>query len=174
LRGPRPRVCYNRRARAIPHNERSPVLATETAELVPVLQTAIGPVVVISGVGLLLLTMTNRLGRVVDRSRMLANQVRETDDVSKEPIRAQLRILKHRAELIRRAIALAAFCVLFAAILIICLFITALFDVEVPWLVAALFILSMGSLIASLVYFIRDVNDSLTATKLEVGEDWED
>jgi hypothetical protein len=174
LRGPEPRLCYNRRACAIPHNERFPVLATETAELLPVLQTAIGPVVVISGVGLLLLTMTNRLGRVVDRSRMLAHQVRETDDASKEPIRAQLRILKHRAELIRRAIALAAFCVLFAAVLIICLFITALFDVEVPWLVAALFILSMGSLITSLVYFIRDVNDSLTATKLEVGEDWED
>ena len=98
------------------------VLATETAELVPVLQTAIGPVVMISGVGLLLLTMTNRLARVVDRSRMLARQVRETRDEAKEPIRAQLRILKHRAGLIRRAIALATFCVLFAAILIIALF----------------------------------------------------
>ncbi len=150
------------------------MLATETAELVPVLQTAIGPVVMISGVGLLLLTMTNRLGRVVDRSRILAHQVREVPDEAKPPIRAQLRILKHRAELIRRAIALAAFCVLFAAILIICLFVTALFNVDVPWLVAALFILSMASLIASMVYFIRDVNRALVATRLEVGEDWEE
>jgi hypothetical protein len=150
------------------------VLATETAELVPVLQTAIGPVVMISGVGLLLLTMTNRLGRVVDRSRILAHQVREARDEAKPPIRAQLRILRHRAELIRRSIALAAFCVLFAAILIISLFVTALSNVDVPWLVAALFILSMASLIASMVYFIRDVNRALVATKLEVGEDWED
>jgi hypothetical protein len=150
------------------------VLATETAELVPVLQTAIGPVVMISGVGLLLLTMTNRLARVVDRSRTLARQVRATRDEAKEPIRAQLRILKHRAGLIRRAIALATFCVLFAAILIIALFVTALFSVDIPWLVAVLFILSMGSLIASIVYFIRDVNYSLAAIKLEVGEDWED
>ncbi|MFN9975717.1 MAG: DUF2721 domain-containing protein, partial [Phycisphaerae bacterium] len=31
-------------------------------DLIPVLQVAIGPVILISGVGLLLLSMTNRLG----------------------------------------------------------------------------------------------------------------
>ena len=38
-------------------------------DIVPVLQIAIGPVILISGVGLLLLTMTNRLGRAIDRAR---------------------------------------------------------------------------------------------------------
>jgi hypothetical protein len=33
------------------------------------LRDAIGPVILISGVGLLLLTMTNRLGRAIDRAR---------------------------------------------------------------------------------------------------------
>jgi len=32
-------------------------------QLIPVLQVAIGPVILISGVGLLLLSMTNRYGR---------------------------------------------------------------------------------------------------------------
>jgi len=140
--------------------------------LVTVLQTAIGPVVMISGVGLLLLTMTNRLGRIVDRSRSLAHQAREAADGEKEGIDAQLRILRQRAELVRRAIGLAAFCVLFAAILVISLFVTALFGVEIPWLIAGLFILSMACLIASMVQFIRDVNKSLNATALEVGEQW--
>jgi hypothetical protein len=36
-----------------------------------VLQTAIGPVILISGVGLLLFSMTNRSGRVIDRARLL-------------------------------------------------------------------------------------------------------
>ena len=45
------------------------------AELVPVLQVAVGPVILISGVGLLLLTMTNRFGRIIDRSRILAAQL---------------------------------------------------------------------------------------------------
>ena len=37
-------------------------------DLLPVLQVAIGPVILISGVGLLLLSMTNRLGRTIDRA----------------------------------------------------------------------------------------------------------
>lgn len=38
-------------------------------ELIPVLQTAISPMILISGLELLLLTMTNRLGRAIDRAR---------------------------------------------------------------------------------------------------------
>jgi hypothetical protein len=44
--------------------------------LIPSLQVAIGPVILVSGVGLLLLSMTNRFGRVIDRSRELATELR--------------------------------------------------------------------------------------------------
>jgi hypothetical protein len=47
------------------------------AELIPVLQVAVGPVILVSGVGLLLLTMTNRLARVIDRSRLLYRELRD-------------------------------------------------------------------------------------------------
>ncbi len=50
--------------------------ATPLNEIVPVLQVAIGPVILISGVGLLLLTMTNRLGRAIDRARQLKAELR--------------------------------------------------------------------------------------------------
>ena len=145
----------------------------DTSQLVTVLQNAVGPVVVISGVGLLLLTMTNRLGRIVDRSRALAQQARTDSGDEREKARAQLRILRQRAELVRWAIALAAFCVLFVALLVISLFVTALFGVQIAWLIAGFFIVSMGCLIASLVMFIRDINKSLHATALEVGEEWQ-
>jgi hypothetical protein len=148
------------------------VTTLETSDLVTVLQTAIGPVVLISGVGLLLLTMTNRLGRIVDRSRSLAHQTRTSTGDEQETASAQLQILRQRAELMRWAIALAAFCVLFAALLVISLFVTALFGVEAAWLVAALFILSMLCLIVSMVMFILDINKALHATALEVGEEW--
>ena len=149
------------------------MLAVETSEIVPVLQTAVSPVVLISGVGLLLLTMTNRLGRIVDRARSLAARLREAEGEDAAPLHAQLAILSQRAHMVRRSIALAAFCVLFAALLVISLFITALAGADIPWLSAAFFILSLLCLIASLVEFIRDVNRSLEATALEVGKDWE-
>ena len=44
-------------------------------QLVPILQLAIGPVILISGVGLLLLTLTNRFGRMLDRSRAIIHEV---------------------------------------------------------------------------------------------------
>jgi len=63
-----------------------PVSSVE--ELIPVLQTAIGPVILISGIGLLLLTMTNRLGRVIDRARGLSAELLTADDAARARDRA--------------------------------------------------------------------------------------
>lgn len=47
-------------------------LAMESVnELIPVLQSALGPLILISGIGLLLLIMTKCLGRAIDRARLL-------------------------------------------------------------------------------------------------------
>jgi hypothetical protein len=136
--------------------------------LIPVLQTAIGPVILISGVGLLLLTMTNRLGRVVDKARALADILSKATATTKPPIREQLRIFWRRARLLRLAITLAALSALFAAILIIIIFLTALANLESGWFMTITFVISMTCLIASLVVFIHDTNQSLTALKAEL------
>ncbi len=138
------------------------------AQLIPVLQTAIGPAILISGVGLLLLTMTNRLGRTIDRARLLAREL-ATSETERAKISAQLQVLWSRARLIRLAIALASMSALAAAILIILLFFTALWQVETAWLIGAVFIVCMLCLIGSLVVFIHDVNRALAALKLELA-----
>jgi len=139
------------------------------SELIPILQTAIGPVILISGIGMLLLTMTNRLGRVIDRSRMLSSELKRHPD-DQPPIQAQLKILQYRAVLVQRAITLSAVGVLLAAILIITLFFTALFRLEDAWLISILFIGSMLCLIGSITAFIRDVNQSLVALRMELDK----
>jgi hypothetical protein len=138
------------------------------ADLIPVLQTAIGPVILISGIGLLLLTMTNRLGRAIDRARMIGAQLTQSDDESRPALEAQLRILWSRARLIRAAIGLAAASALAAAVLVIVIFFTAILSLPTAWLVASLFVACMLSLIASLALFIHDINQSLAALKLEL------
>jgi hypothetical protein len=138
------------------------------AQLIPVLQTAIGPTILISGVGLLLLTMTNRLARTIDRTRAVARELvtKSREDRSKGC--EQMRILWKRARLIRLSIALASTSALFAAILIIALFLAALLHLESVWLISALFIICLASLIGSLVVFIHDINLALAALKLEL------
>ena len=138
--------------------------------LIPTLQIAIGPVILISGIGLLLLSMTNRLGRTVDRTRDIARQYRTGDEDVRRRATGQLEILMRRAKIIRAAIASAAVSVLLAALLIILLFVGALLSLgfTAPG-VGMLFVACMTCLIASLVLFIVDINLSLRALKLEVS-----
>src|SRR6266571_4974212 len=120
-------------------------------DLVPILQMAIGPVILISGVGLLLLSMTNRLGRVIDRSRLLAEALRKAEAAERQRLASQLKILSRRARLVRLAIILATLSVLLAGVLIIALFLAALFRLEIGAVVVILFVSCMGSLLGSLV-----------------------
>jgi hypothetical protein len=140
------------------------------SELIPVLQVAVGPVILISGVGLLLLTMTNRLARVIDRSRLLYRELRDTPSIDRASTIAQMQTLSERARMIQGAITLASVSVLQAALLVIVLFLTAVFRWEDPWLIGLLFIGCMLSLIGSLIMFIRDLHRSLVALQLEVGQ----
>ena len=137
-------------------------------ELIPVLQVAVGPAVLVSGVGLLILSLTNRLGRVVDRGRSLARELRENPQPNNTNADTQLHILSYRANLLQRAIIFAVLCVLFAAILIITLFITAALKFEDVWLIGALFVGALVSLIVSLISFLQELHQSLTAFYMDI------
>lgn len=140
-------------------------------QIVPVLQFAIGPVIVISGAGLVLLSMTNRFGRVIDRSRSLAESKLRTSMNHSHSIEDQLIILIRRARLLRAAIAFASISLLLAAFLVISLFLVELAHLEAAWLIVTIFICCMGSLIIGLLFFLADVNVSLSALKLEMGNE---
>jgi hypothetical protein len=139
-------------------------------QLIPVIQTAVGPVILISGVGLLLLSMTNRFGRVLDRARLLTSDLPAATATTREHLIVQLAILYRRAKIIRLAIILATASLLLAGLLIISLFLAALLQVEAALPVTLCFILCMASLIASLVVFLLDLQVSLTALRVELTQ----
>ena len=130
---------------------------------------SVGPVILISGVGLLLLSMTNRLGRAIDRARQLTEAYRKGTDADHERIKGQLEILWRRARLIRASIVWASSAVLLAALLIIILFVSTLLSLPTAVVIAILFGSCMGAIIISLLYFIRDINLSLHALQVEMN-----
>lgn len=144
--------------------------ATPLSEIIPVLQVAIGPVILISGVGLLLLTMTNRLGRAIDRARQLAREFQQPSQTHREPVLAQIKIIYRRAKVLRLTITLAGLSVLLAAVLITALFLTALLKWQNGLSVSLIFIAGLGSLVGSLILFIYDIHLSLVALKLEIQQ----
>jgi len=137
-------------------------------QIIPEMRDAIGPVILISGVGLLLITMTNRLGRAIDRARQLKGELPNRTEPERRQALAQVAILYRRARMIRLSITLAALSALLAATLVITLFVTALLRWEDGLLVSLIFIAGMVALFASLVAFICDINLSLRALKLEL------
>jgi hypothetical protein len=140
------------------------------SQLIPILQTAIGPVILISGVGLILLTMTNRLAQTVSRIRNLNDNLVKGDASARIKVLAQIQILMTRARIIRLAISLAAASALVVSVLIIVLFVMTLWHIEIAWIIALLFMISMICLICSLIVFIYDVNRSLVALTLELSD----
>jgi hypothetical protein len=140
------------------------------SQLIPIIQTAIGPVILISGVALLLLTMTNRLRNTINRIRNLNDSLLKTNTPGKAKVVAQIQILLRRAHLIRLAILLASASVLIVSVLIIVLFFMTLWQIEIAWVIALLFMISMVCLIGSLIVFIYDVNQSLVALTLETTD----
>ncbi|HTA31486.1 MAG TPA: DUF2721 domain-containing protein [Candidatus Cybelea sp.] len=84
-------------------------------ELIPVLQVAIAPVILISGVGLLLLSLTNRFGRAVDRTRQIHHEMRTATPAEKPRLANQVEVIYRRARLIQFSISMGALSALFAA-----------------------------------------------------------
>ena len=138
-------------------------------QLVPVLQLSIGPVILISGVGLLLLTLSNRFGRMMDRSRDLIHELSgkaHPAEVERN-LHQQLAILQRRAWILRLSITLSAVTILMVGVLILSLFVAALAQIEAAGLIVAVFCVAIVSLIGSILAFIADMNLALKAVHLD-------
>ncbi len=145
-------------------------MTTSPAQLVTILSASIAPVIVISGVGLLLLSMTNRHSKVIDRTRDLLKDLEAAQEPSRqESLLAQVRIIYRRARILRLAIVLASLSILFVAVTVLLLFTSQILGIAVEYLAIPCFGLSLFALIGSLYFFIRDVGLSLAALELETG-----
>lgn len=137
------------------------------SEIAPILQVSVSPVILISGVGLLLLSITNRYGRAIDRSRVLGDEVRRSGKIEGH-VWPQVQILLRRARLLRISIIFGVTAVLSAALLVIGIFIGAVSNYQMGSFVVIVFGACLLSLVVSLIYFLRDINLSLAALDLDV------
>lgn len=137
-------------------------------EMLSLLQNSIGPVIIISGVGLLILSMTNRFARIVDRIRLLAPTLENICEKKRPYVKAQLNILWKRSQILRVTIAFSTFTILITSFLIGLIFLSNIFMWEIPAIIAVLFVLSMLTLSISLILFAWEIEQALTAVKLEL------
>ena len=138
------------------------------SQFLPVIQLAISPMILMTGVGGLMLTLTNRMGRIVDRTRTLAEKVRNASATDRAICESQLEILWRRAKLVRQAVTFAGVSMLLSCVLVVVIFVDASIHREFGVELVVTFLASVLCLIAALVNFLRDIWVSLHALKLEV------
>jgi hypothetical protein len=136
-------------------------------DLTHAIQSAIAPVVLISGIGLLLLTLTGRLGRIVDRTRLLIRERAASAPEQQRLIEAQLRVLGRRARLVRLALGLSAASIALIGVVVTVLFVSAFVELPLSGVVVVLFVASSLSIVAAMLAFMRELQMSLTALELE-------
>ncbi len=141
-----------------------------TSSLIPIIQVSTTPVILISGMGLLLLTMTNRMGRIIDRTRLYATQLKQAGPAERQPLETQLELTWRRAKIVRLALTAATASMLMSAALVIAIFVGALLHRDLGELMLVLFAAAILFLVAALVAFLRDIFVSLAALRLEVAQ----
>lgn len=118
-----------------------------------VIQLAVAPVFLLTAIATLISAMNTRLGRIVDRRRV----VQARGNLADQEAVAELEQLARRSRLVY----LAIFCAVLAALLV-CLvvagaFLGALLSVDIARAVAGLFIAAMLAMIAGLGLFLREI-----------------
>jgi Protein of unknown function (DUF2721) len=121
------------------------------SDIARVIQLSIAPVFLITGIAGLLSVLSGRLGRTIDRSRVL-HALPGDDDIDDE-----LSVLSRRAKLIYRAITLGTTSALLVCLVIVSLFISAFVRFAIGPVIAVLFVAAIIALIAALVLFLREV-----------------
>ncbi len=118
-----------------------------------VIQQAFAPVFLLTGIGSFLTVLTNRLGRIVDRSR----QLNTLDGAKMEKFQPEISALLRRARWIYRAISLCTISALSICLSIAILFLGVEMKIDLSNTVSSLFVLAMAALITGLLCFLREI-----------------
>lgn len=119
-----------------------------------VIQLAIAPVFLLTGVGTNLMVLTNRLSRIIDRSRVLEDRL---EIAANEYYERELDTLYERRHLINYAITLSTACGLLVCLVIAMLFLSDTTDLPLDRYIAGSFVFGMVALIGSFVYLLREI-----------------
>jgi hypothetical protein len=126
-------------------------------EITSVIQLAVAPVFMLTAVGTIISALNMRLGRAVDRRRVLELGLRARSGAEDDGARAELAQIARRIHYVYLSIVFSVLSGLFVCLLIAGAFIGAFVAANLTRMVAALFVLAVASLTVSLLLFLREI-----------------
>ncbi|HNN55092.1 MAG TPA: DUF2721 domain-containing protein [Novosphingobium sp.] len=120
------------------------------------IQLALAPVFVLVAMGNILNILSTRLGRVVDRARVLQGAHMATEGMEHDLVVAEIRMIDRRIVLITHAVRLMVLTGLTIGATVALLFLEQLAGVDLQLVAGAMFLLAVLLLMAGLVLFLRE------------------
>jgi hypothetical protein len=140
----------------------------QTENVAKLIQLALGPVFLISGVGITLSMLTQRLARIVDRARKLeASREDPSSEKKLVHIDEDLRVIFRRARHINAAIALSTTSALLTTLVVTLLFASEFMPLSVGGAIAVMFVASMVCLSTAFLMFLLEVR--IATNSLRIG-----
>jgi uncharacterized protein DUF2721 len=134
----------------------------------PILQATLTPVALISGVGLLLLSMVNRYNHALDRTRQLLKE-RQCRSEDKSPTLEQsIQILFARCKIMKNAILCTTISIFFSGSIIFLTTLEGLIGLVFSTIKGIFLLFSVGLIVAATVLFVVDVLYSLHAIRIDI------
>ncbi|MCP9828773.1 DUF2721 domain-containing protein [Synechococcus sp. Lug-A] len=127
------------------------------AKLSYAIQLSVAPVFLLTGITGLLSMFTQRLARIVDRTRLLQEALARGTTLEARRLRKSLDVQKKRMFLINRAIFCVTFTALLIAAVVAVMFVSAVAVLDLAAILVPAFVLAMLMLIVGLVLFLQEV-----------------
>ncbi len=122
-----------------------------------VIQLAVAPVFLLTAISTMINAMNARLGRIVDRRRVVQDRFKAVSEAEAKESLLELRVLQYRGHLAYLGILFSVLAAFLVCLVVAGAFVGALIAVDLAKTVAVLFILAMCSMIISLGMFLREV-----------------
>lgn len=125
--------------------------------LAQAIQLSLAPVFLLASMSGLLMVLTNRLTRLIDRARVLQEQGRDSGQDTGRSGRLELQGQKQRMGLILKAIGFCTVTMLLVALVVAFVFISVVAQIDLALVVVPLFVLAMLCLMVAVLLFLREV-----------------
>lgn len=137
-----------------------------TAMIAQTIQLALAPVFVLVAIGNIMNILSARLGRVVDRSRVLRNLHATTSGAEHDAVVREIRTVDRRIAMIGRAILLLVLSGLTIGFCVVLLFLEEIAKVNLQHFAAAAFIVAIGLLMSALLLFMRETRHATAVLRI--------
>jgi hypothetical protein len=141
-------------------------LKTDVVDVAHAIQLSVSPVFLLSGIGVLLTLLTNRLSRIVDSARDLEAQVDVPDVRDRAELRRRIEDLARRGRAIHFSITTGTLSALLIALVVALIFAGTLVSFPLGPFVAVFFISCMILLVASLCGFLLEIRIATATVRI--------